>query len=111
MLRRGTYPEQVTEEVKVIGFRRDANVLNHNAGTHYLGVFMRDISGTEPGDAGLVDCTVTNVGTANGNFGMPLLGNSKLTIEGNTFLGYTGDGIASHSRDDVVISNNVVTGP
>jgi parallel beta-helix repeat protein len=99
------------EEVKVTGFRFDANDLDRNDGTRYAGVFMRDISGTEPGDAGLIDCTVANFGTADGNYGLYLLGNSELAIEGNTFSGYTGDGIASYSHDEVVISNNVVTGP
>ena len=99
------------EVVKVTGFRLDANGLNSDGGTRYVGVFMRDIAGTELGDAGLVNCTVTNFGTADGNYGLYLLGNCKLAIEGNTFSGYTGDGIASYSHDAVVISNNVVTGP
>lgn len=73
------------KEVKITGFRLDANGLTRNKGTHFAGVFMRDISGVRVGDAGLVGCTVTNVSTARGHYCMYLGGQCTITIADETF--------------------------
>jgi hypothetical protein len=72
------------EKVKITGFRLDANNLNKNTGTHFAGLFARDISEETIGDAGLAGCTVTNFGAGKENYCM-YLEHCSLTITAEAF--------------------------
>lgn len=107
------YPASGTIDVRIEGFTIDANNQAETAGTSYLvGVFFRDVSGT---NAGLFSCTIQGfTATEYKSYGIKVDGNSILTIDDNTLSGYTRDGMeirgSTLGYPAVTISNNDLTG-
>ncbi len=112
----GATTDTSTIDVRVEGLTVDANGEDKSSAADvFVGVVFNNIDGAT---AGLFNCDVKNFGSAEGNNGVRVYGDSDLTIDNNVVSGYTVDGIGLWGDDDAdtsedpvfAVSNNQTSG-
>lgn len=101
------YPATGTIDVRITGFTIDDNNKNKTFGTTELvGLFMRDVNGT---NAGFFNSEIKGFPPTPEYecYGVKVYGNSALTILNNKVSGYTRDGIGVNGGNVWVIQNEV----